>query len=331
MRKVDWEKVAEYGSWFVGVILVCFFLFVSFKSCTEKEETEERNKSLESENIDLNRDLANVKDSISLYKEMYEKCAGILTPEEENKILKQKIIELENKKPVIIIKKVKEPAPASISTPAAVSVPDISETKFDDNFTPSPTVTPEENNLVITEYQGEMKGDYGITTEDKAGKIVYFLKSTFVKNGGSTETPRLNGPNGAKFSYNAETGYWYYIDGQIVTTSEINSWAYAKEWNVYIGKTDYGVGSYDTYLPHQLLKPLINQVRGKEWGEITDEELVKMRKVNPNIWTPTSEGTLRPFRLNSTAGRAYGKEDNQLYQGWNFRTKVTAIKRVTSK
>lgn len=337
MERNWWRIVGEI----IALIVIIILLALSFKNCSGNKEMEEKVKGLESENIDLERafndqsnDLKNAQDSISIYKGMYNKCAGILTPEEELNLLKKENAELKARKPIVIFKKAKasQPAPAPISQ----YKPDVSESKFESNFAPSPQVTttvtnPSENNLVTTKYKGVMEGDYGTTIDDNSGRIIYFLKNSFIKNNNNNaEAPRLNGVTGEKFNYNAETGYWYYIDGQTMTVSEINSWDYAKEWNVYIGKTDYGVGSYDTYLPHQALKPLINRVRGKEWGEISDDDLFKMRKLNSSIWTPKSEGTLIPYRLNSTSGRAYGKEDKQLYQGWNFRTKIVAIEKTTT-
>jgi len=314
--------------WTVTAILVVICIFLFFKSCSNDKS--------------LKNDLSKQQDSLIAAKQLsdslrkaYNECAGIMTPEERIAFLESKVSDLEKRKPIVRCRVVRPKSfrkfvPTRFTSPLQKKL-DVSEKKFEPTFSPKPVSraveTPKENNLLVAQYQGVMTGDYGTTIDNGSGKIVYFLRNSFVKSNGGDEVPHLNGRNGEKFSYNPRTGYWFYVDGQVMTVGEVNSWAYAREWNVYIGQTDYGVGSYETYLPHQALKPLINRARGKEWGEITDEDLYKMRKLNSSIWTPSSEGTLRPFRLNSTSGRAYGKEDKQLYQGWNFRTKIVVVKK----
>lgn len=337
--KKDWWKNGN-GILFAAVMAgICILLIMSISYLDNKGMTEKAS-GLKSENIDLSQkldeqgqELKNARDSITLYKKMYNKCAGVLTPEERIAQLEEENARLK-KNPVVVVKYKTKPA----STPAPAPAPknDIAETKFESSFIPSPTtpvvdVPTENDNLVTTKYKGVMSGDYGTTIEDESGRKVYFFKNSLISinNIVSTEAPRLNGPNGEKFTLNAKTGYWYYVDGKVTSISEINSWVSAVEWNAWVGIKNYGTGSYDVYIPHEGVKALINRVRGREYGEITDEDLYKMKKINPNIWTPTSEGTIKPFRLNSTSGRAYGKEDKQLYQGWNFRTRIVAVEKTT--
>ena len=326
--------------WAVAIILVGAVVFLGVNACDGealKSELSAKQDSLTEAKQSANNfqsSLAENQDSLAAAKfladslqKAYNKCAGVMTPEEELAFLKSKVSDLQKRKPIVKYRYI-----CCKSAAKSKAKPDVAEKKFEPTFSPKPVsrvveiraVTPTENNLV-TQYQGVMTGDYGTTIDNGSGKIVYFLRNSFVKSNGGGEAPRLNGRGGEKFSYNPKTGYWYYIDGQVMTAGEVNSWTYAREWNVYIGQTDYGVGSYETYLPHQALKPLINRVRGKEWGEISDEDLINMRKLNSSIWTPSSEGTLRPFRLNGTSGRALGKEDRQLYQGWNFRTRIVVV------
>lgn len=321
--------------WTVAIILVVAVVALGVNACDSKTlknelsakqdsltEARQSTNSLQS-NLTENQDsLAAAKFLADSLQKAYNKCAGVMTPEEELAFLKSKVSDLQKRKPIIKYRYI-------CCKTKSKAKPDVAEKKFEPTFSQPVSRVVEiraaTENSLITQYQGVMNGDYGTTIDNGSGKIVYFLRNSFVKSNGGDEAPRLNGRGGEKFSYNPKTGYWYYIDGQVMTAGEVNSWTYAREWNVYIGQTDYGVGSYETYLPHQALKPLINRVRGKEWGEISDEDLVSMRKLNSSIWTPSSEGTLRPFRLNGTSGRALGKEDRQLYQGWNFRTKIVVI------
>jgi hypothetical protein len=271
------------------------------------------------ERDNANNELSNASERIDSLTKALNKCKGIkepLTPEEEIALLKKEVAALKK-------------SPKKVTFTAE---PDVQETKFTGNFgKPAPTITTENydatgGSLPITEFEGDIKGDFWVTI-DGQGHLLYALKASAWP---ITQAPKLNFENGPDFVLDQQAGYWYYIDlSRLVSVQEINNYRYAVEWNVYIGQTNYGTGSYPTYLPHQSLKPLINKVRGKEWGEISDSDLIQMRKENKNIWTPEAEGGLRPFRLDATNGRALGKEDRNLYQGWNFRNIIFAKRKTT--
>lgn len=280
---------------------------------SERDEAKNERDNAQSE-------LSYASERIDSLKKALNKCKGVkepLTPEEEIALLKREVANLKK-------------GPKKITLTAE---PDVTEEKFTNiKFgQPAPTITTENydatgGSLPITQYEGDIKGDFWVTI-DGQGHLLYALKASAWP---ITQAPKLNFENGPDFVLDQQAGYWYYIDlSRLVSVQEINNYQYAVEWNVYIGQTNYGTGSYPTYLPHQSLKPLINKVRGKEWGEISDSDLTQMRKENKNIWTPEAEGGLRPFRLDATNGRALGKEDRNLYQGWNFRNIIFAKKKTT--
>lgn len=313
------------------VALIIFLLF--FNTCSGPgKNTEKANKEagLKVKVDPCADELAKLTLRAESLQIALNKCLGIkepLTPEEEIELLKREVEALKKAPKQTTYR----PAPYK-SAPA----PDVTEKNFGGGFTPQPsrpstTVTTEMFNpnnaaLPITQFEGGFSGAYCLTINDD-GYLVYAVKNTPM----FTQAPRLNSENGNELTLDPQSDYWVYIDyTHLVSVQEINNYDYAVEWNIYIGQTNYGTGSYPTYLPHQSLKPLINKVRGKEWGEISDDDLVKMRRENSDIWTSTTEGTLRPFRLDATNGRAYGKEDKNLYQGWNFRTRIYAKKRTTT-
>lgn len=268
----------------------------------------------------------------SLQKALNE-CLGIPEPMTVEEQLAKVMAELDiiKKMPRVKTVIVKEKNPDPVKN-------DVSEESFTNNdfsrksslTTTIETFDPDNGNLPITLYQGKVTGDWGITI-DGTGHSLYFIKNTVFMSGNPTiPAPRVRGVNGPEMTLDNSTGYWFWIDqARLVSVQEINNYEYAVEWNIYIGETNYGTGTYETWMPHQVLKPLINKVRGKEWGEITDQDLIKMRAENSNIWTPQNEGTIRPFRLNNEGGRAIGREDQNLYQGWNFRNRIYAEKKTT--
>lgn len=272
-----------------------------------------------SERDNAQSELSGASERIDSLQKALNKCKGIkekLTPEEELALLRKENAALRK-------------GPKKVTF--AAEPEDVTEEKFTNiKFgQPAPTITSETydadgTSLPITQYEGEIKGDFWVTI-DGQGHLLYALKASAWP---ITQAPRLNFENGPEFTLDSQSGYWYYVDlSRLVSVQEINK-KYA-EWNVFIGLTNYGTGSYPTFLPHQSLKPLINKVRGKEWGEISDSDLIQMRKENKNIWTPEAEGGLIPFRLDATNGRALGKEDRNLYQGWNFRNIIFAKRKTT--
>lgn len=330
--KINWKK---WKNWLIAIgaiILVFIMSFITLKSCDDirpksDEAGSQTNVTTTIPTIDpcAEKLKAAITRADSLQAALDICCPKpkVLTLEERLEIAERELAALKRAPKQTYTRTTKSSTPKN----------DVAEKSFGTSggFKLKNTTTTEETfpadntSLPITQYEGGFAGAYCLTINDD-GYLVYGLKNTPA----ITQAPLLNSENGPAMTLDANSGYWYYIDyTRLVSVQEINTWAYAMEWNVYVGQTNYGTGSYPTYLPHQSLKPLINKVRGKEWGEITDDDLTQMRKENPDIWTPNSEGTLRPFRLDATNGRAYGKEDKNLYQGWNFRTKIYAKKRTT--
>jgi len=318
------------GGGVIILLIVAIFIISSGNSKnSEKEQAEKEQADADAQKL---QDAKSRADSLQIALDECCPKPKVLTVEEQLGLLRDEITTLKKSTRVTYTRSYRKP----VTAPA----PDVAEKSFSgsSNFVPEPTksvsatvetFSGDNGTLSVTLYEGGYDGDYCLTI-DGTGHLVYCLKnSTFMSVKPSIPAPRLNGENGPEFTFDQATGYWYYVDGRLISVQEINNYDYAIEWNVYTGQTNFGSGSYPTYIPHQMMKSLINKVRGKEWGEITDNDLSKMRAENPNVWTPTLEGTLRPFRLNSSDGRALGKEDRNMYQGWNFRTRIFAKKKIT--
>jgi len=309
------------------VILGVFLLVLAFGFIIKKCSDITENEKIQQKTINEDPCVKEKARADSLQAEL-DKCPGRVRPKTD----KERIAELEKQLKNLSGRGGSRSKTVKVKAPTR----DLTEKNFSGggfapiNSSKSTEIIPGGNaTLSTTLYEGGLEGDY-CTTIDATGHIVYAMKnSVFLAGKPSIPAPRLNGENGQEMQLDKESGWWFYADGRLISVQEINNYQYAVEWNVYIGQTNYGTGSYPTYLPHQMLKPLINKTRGKEWGEISDEDLIKMRAENPNIWTPSSEGGLRPFRLDSENGRALGKEDRNLYQGWNFRTRIYAQKKTT--
>ena len=327
------KKLTSFSG--ISIIIAIFVIMFGFSSCDSScQSSQEKAKIIEQNNAHANELRAAKSRADSLQAALDNCCPKekVLTVEEQLALLRLEISTLRKPSTRISYRSYRKPA----TNPA----PDVAEKTFSgsSSFAPEPTksisasvetFSGDNGTLSVTLYEGALDGDYCITI-DGTGHLLYCLKnSVFTSVKPSIPAPRLNGENGPEFTFDKESGYWYYIDGRLISVQEINNYQYALEWNVYTGQTNYGSGSYPTYIPHQFMKSLINKVRGKEWGEITDSDLGKMRAENPNVWTPTQEGTLRPFRLNSNDGRAIGKEDRNMYQGWNFRNRIYGKKKIT--
>jgi len=313
----------------VLILLMAWLAYKSFQNYKTIVNQQKRIEVITSLKDDYRNEMGVAKAHADSLQAALDECCPkpkTLTPEEEIALLKKEVEKL----------KKKVPCPEK-----KTSLEDVPEKPFNNNFMPPPPPDKNSNRnvenipgnggtLSTTLFEGGLEGDW-CTTIDANGHILYAMKNSVFQAGKPTiSAPKLNGENGPDMVLDASTGWWYYADGRLVSVQEINNYQYAVEWNVYIGQTNYGSGSYATYLPHQLMKPLINKSRGKEWGEITDEDLGKMRAENSNVWTPNAEGTLRPFRLDAENGRAIGKEDRNMYQGWNFRTRIYAQKKTTT-
>lgn len=183
------------------------------------------------------------------------------------------------------------------------------------------------NTGVKMDFEGSIPNGskYGTTiTPDRF--LLYYLWDNYLRsNGMSIPAPRLNGENGPEFTYDAASGYWFYIDrSTIITPAMLNNPNYTRIWCAGIGP----IGTWYAFLPHESLKAEMKRVRGREDGSINMQELYQMHQANPDIWTDKNkQGTLMPKSFNPISGEVdkgtkIGPEDGLVYQGWDFRTMI---------
>lgn len=321
--------------WIVGIVVVVGgMIFGGIKACSGPSTDDSaaiakhEKDSINSVIIGLQNDLDNANAERNDYKAKLDTCENnIQRPLSVEERLAAAEAELANlKAKPAPAQKVRYTAPKQKRSKPA----DVTETQFAPVSFTAPNRTPvrtetsytaDNTSLPITNYEGEISGDFG-TTISSDGHLVYFIKSSVVANNKGNVAPRLNGENGAAFTLDKGTGYWYYIDSRLISGQEINSAGYAVTWNIFIGHVNYGTGSYPAFLPHQSLKPLINGVRGYEYGEITASDLTEMSKSNASI----ANGTIKPLRLSSSPGH----DNANFWHGWNFVTKIYAKKKIVT-
>lgn len=195
--------------------------------------------------------------------------------------------------------------------------PDVAERSVTNTFVAASASQAKSTTMISlsgVEYEGDISGDLGTTiTPDR--RLVYFLKN-YASIVGS---PLLNGSK--KMTLDAD-GYWYYIDPRILSEEEIINGFFT--WNARINDVNWGAGKYDAWLPHETLKPLINDIRGFEYGMITNDDLNKMSQRDSRVWSPNNpSGIFQPL-----PGISKARNDNNFWHGWNYRTKIN-YKRVT--
>ncbi len=195
--------------------------------------------------------------------------------------------------------------------------PDVAERSVTNTFVAASASQAKSTTMISlsgVEYEGDISGDLGTTiTPDR--RLVYFLKN-YASIVGS---PLLNGSK--KMTLDAD-GYWYYIDPRILSEEEIVNGFFT--WNARINDVNWGAGKYDAWLPHETLKPLINDIRGFEYGMITNDDLNKMSQRDSRVWSPNNpSGIFQPL-----PGISKARNDNNFWHGWNYRTKIN-YKRVT--
>lgn len=207
--------------------------------------------------------------------------------------------------------------PRAVTRTRTLARPDVAERSVSATFTPAPQserVVTASVSLSGVEFEGDTSGDLG-TTITPERRLVYFLKHYSSIIG----TPLVNGIH--KMTLDAD-GYWYYIDPRILSEEEIINGFFT--WNVRINDVNWGAGKYDAWLPHETLKPLINDIRGFEYGMITNDDLNKMSQRDSRVWSPNNpNGIFQPL-----PGISKARNDNTFWHGWNFRTKIN-YKRVT--
>lgn len=169
----------------------------------------------------------------------------------------------------------------------------------------------------MADYLPVYSGDFGTTTSilktgpDEAFLLYYLKDKPFKKSRGNANPPLINiGRGEDPMTYDQENDLWFFIDYNTPLTSEMITASPCYAFSVYIGEFKGANFSYKMYYPHELIKPIINKVRGREDGEITKEELKAMGMHSSNI----ANGGFRPngyFGYGSTPETAQNK-----YYGW---------------
>lgn len=294
----------------IAILLLAFFLM---RGCSATSNCNEQNVALAFERDSLQQAL--------------NQCMGIMSPEDSMKMrianLEAELARRGDQKPVVI----RQSAPR-----AATPNRDVPQTTFKQEFKrsePAPAApqtvveeyAPSGATLPVTDFQGDLVGDFG-TTIDGKGNLIYYVRQSMIAANKGSGAPRLNGEGGAPFTLDRNTGYWYLVDNRLISAEQINNSSYPVRWNIYIGRVNYGAGSYPAFLPHESLKPLIESVRGFEYGQITNDDLAQMANGNKSI----ANGTIKPLRLSENPGR----ENKNFWHGWDFVTKIYAKRKTTT-
>lgn len=105
-----------------------------------------------------------------------------------------------------------------------------------------------DNQIAISQYAGEIVGDFGVTFDGES-KLFFYVKESLLNSvdNRNTADSYLNGKTGAKGQIVGD--YVLYKTNQTVLSNMLNNtWKYA----IYVGDhTQYG---YDMWLPHELVK-----------------------------------------------------------------------------
>ncbi len=296
------------------IVILLLALFLVIRGCSESNKCSDQNSALTAERDSLQKAL--------------NACMGIMSPEDSMKMRIANLeAELAKRQPVT-----RQSAPATYRPSQARPQRDVPQTTFKEKFkrsepAPAPAQTvveeyaPTAGTLPVTDFQGDLVGDFGATIDGK-GNLVYYVKQSLIAANKGSGAPRLNGEGGAPFTLDRNTGYWYLVDNRLISAEQINNSSYPVRWNIYIGRVNYGAGSYPAFLPHESLKPLIESVRGFEYGQITNDDLSQMAKGNSSI----ANGTIKPLRLSENPGR----DNKNFWHGWDFVTKIYAKRKTTT-
>jgi len=301
----------------LSVIIIALVWFVYSCSSTAKTEslkTTKQKEELANQNIGLQN--SHFKDSVSIdcWKKKYNDCAGVAEPpvKEQIEALKAQIA------------KIKQPVTQKTSVKRKVKLvkqKDVTETKFQAVLFAAPVVKVSssmtqvsDNTASNAQYKAVFKGAVGVTISPKRNPIYYVKGSDAIK-----AAPYWCGDSNKKMSYDTETGYWFYADlNRILSDQELSDPNFYLLWNLLTGTVNWGGGSYQTWLPHEYIKPLLNSVRGFEYGFITNDDLNQMSQKDSRIWSPSNpSGIYQPLKT-----EVHERTDANYWQGWNFRTKV---------
>lgn len=155
-------------------------------------------------------------------------------------------------------------------------------------------------------YVGLTDGDFYITISPD-NYIQYVFSKKLYDEAGGTNVPELNYKGSGKMFELNEDVFIYVERSTPVTASALNKdWS----WTVYVGDKE----GYSAYIPHELIKAEIMQVKGTLAGTISKEDIAKIGEFVPEVQT----GRIKPNKITAT-----GDFDNLAYEGWLFCTKMT--------
>lgn len=238
--------------------------------------------------------------------------------EAENARLKSQPVAVVARTPVTSIRRAKR----------IVVAQDVTETKFQAVTFAAPVVRvssqmtqASDNNASNAQYKSVFKGAVGTTLTSQRNPIYYVKGSDAIKS-----APEWCGDSNKKMSYDTESGYWFYADlNRILSDQELSDPNFFLLWNILTGTVNWGGGSYKTWLPHESIKPLLNSVRGFEYGFITNDDLNQMSQKDSRIWSPSNPaGIYQPLKA-----EVHERTDANYWQGWNFRTKVNFTRTIS--
>jgi len=229
-------------------------------------------------------------DSALYYKAKWEACAELNPP-----IIREVVTK---PTPPKSITKPGKPKAKKESSPKSDETPVAPEKFKAEPFSGGKSVSPISDDVTI--YLPVYSGDFGTTTSieftgpDEAYLLYYLKNSAFKKSRGNASPPLINIGNGEEsMDYDQKNDMWYKIDYKTPLTSEMITASPCFPFTVYLGEFKGANFSYKMYYPHELIKPILNKVRGKEDGEITPTELKAMGAYSVNI----ANGSFRPNNI----------------------------------
>lgn len=321
---MNWKKIVKVVAIIAAIALALFIICrlfnvdLSWKKSDQNKKSEKTDSTIVVSPINQSDEyLRGYKDglkkcqecwdSLLYYKAKWEACAELNTP----------IIREGTTKPAPTKSVTKPGKPRVLKTP----LPKIDDTPVaPEKFKPQPisggkTASPISDDMA--DYLPAYTGDFGTTTSilktgpEEAFLLYYLKNAAFKKSRGNASPPLINiGRGEDPMTYDSENDLWFFIDYNTPLTSEMITASPCYAFSVYIGEFKGANFSYKMYYPHELIKPILTKVRGKEDGEITKEELKAMGTYSSNI----ANGGFRPngyFGYGSTPETAQTK-----YYGW---------------
>lgn len=312
--------------WWTIIVLVAiagiWFLLVKVgKEPVKEDVTQHQQDSINNVIATLQIDLANANIERDTYKAKLDTCEnGIqrpLTTEERLAAAEAELERLKNR-PVAVAAPVRRTYTKAKRTTVKN---DVEETQFQAVTFSAPVVKVNssmtqvsDNTASNIQYKAVFKGDVGATITPKLNPIYYIKGNASIKS-----APYWCGDSNKKMSYDQETGYWFYIDyGRILSDQELTDSNFHLLWNIFIGTVNWGGGSYKAWMPHESVKPLLNSIRGFEYGFITNDDLNQMSRKDSRVWSPSNPtGIYQPLKE-----AVHERTDPNFWHGWNYRVKV---------